>query len=175
MAATMEVPDVLVRVDLESVADGRDFLKEIGASRRKRVLVCGSRYFVNARIVEQVLRQHVKPGQVVIEGEARGADTLAADAAAAMGCVVLGFPAPWAGPHGRYAGKVRNAVMLAMRPQLVIAFTDDVQASRGTRHTMKGAWELGLPIVLADSQGATQRFERQGPPTLSFEQLPVSY
>jgi hypothetical protein len=175
MAATVEAPaDMAVRnLECYSVAQATDWLRDHKLTRRKRVMMTGSREWAELRVIRDALRSYLSEGQVLVEGEARGADQIARMEASHLGVHVLGFPAPW-GQLGRAAGMRRNEVMLAMRPSIVLAFHDELKASRGTRGACRIAWDLGLPIHLFDSSGASQTFQRSAPKS-SFEDLRVDY
>jgi hypothetical protein len=69
-----------------------------------------------------------------IEGEAKGADSLARDVALELGFKVLSFPADWDKYH-RAAGPIRNRQMLTEgKPDLVLAFHQDLTRSKGTKN-----------------------------------------
>jgi hypothetical protein len=177
MAALAEAPPADTaaarNIKLYSVAEAKAWLKAEGLSRHKRVMMTGDREWRWPRVVREALMTYLVEGQVLIEGEARGADHIARMQATDMGIHVLGFPAPW-GQRGRAAGAIRNQVMLAMRPKLVLAFHDDLKASKGTRAACMKAWDLGLPIALFDSRGSSQHFQRSRQ-LISFDELPVDY
>lgn len=116
-----------------------------------RVLFCGSRNFSNGEIIRQVMLQ-VKP-TVVIQGEARGADSIARNIAQSMGIPVESYPAKW-DEEGKAAGSIRNIRMLKEgKPDCVIAFSDDFANSKGTKHMVKIALEAGIPFRLFTSEG----------------------
>jgi hypothetical protein len=111
-----------------------------------RVLVCGSRHFKNAELMEDVLKQW--DIREIIEGEARGADTLAREYAEGHGIPVRAFPALW-DKHGRAAGPIRNAQMLAEgNPDLVVAFL--APNSRGTKHMIEIAQKAGVEVHVVE-------------------------
>jgi hypothetical protein len=116
-----------------------------------RVLVCGSRSWSDyKRIKEELAALHPGIGPddtadlpVVIDGDARGADKLAHQAAVELGYGTATYPADWK-THGKRAGILRNAQMLAEgKPDLVIAFWDG--SSRGTLNMIEIAQEAGVP------------------------------
>lgn len=85
---------------------------------------------------------------VVIEGEARGADTMAREAAEQLGIPVLPFPADWT-RFGKAAGPIRNRQMLTEgKPTEVIAFHHDISKSRGTRDMVVQARKHGIPTAV---------------------------
>ena len=91
-----------------------------------RVLVCGGRQYDDYVHVCEVLDSFTDPrGQTitfVVHGAAPGADSLAALWADARNIPAHAFPADWR-THGRAAGPIRNARMLAEgKPDVVIAF-----------------------------------------------------
>jgi hypothetical protein len=90
---------------------------------------------------------------VVIEGEARGADTMGRLAAEDFGIPVLKFPANW-GVYGKVAGPIRNRQMLSEgRPDLVLAFHNDIANSRGTKDMVKAAMKAGIETHVWTEQG----------------------
>ena len=97
-----------------------------------RVLVCGDRNWRNMAAIERELRKF-PPGTVVIHGAARGADTLGAFLADKLGFEVIPFDAKWH-IYGKGAGPIRNQQMIDEgKPDLVLAFHEDINKSVGTR------------------------------------------
>lgn len=114
-----------------------------------RVLVCGSRAWEDGALILETLRR-LEGVTVVIEGEAPGADTLARLAAEQLGIPVLPFPADW-DRYGRGAGPLRNQQMLDEgRPDLVLAFTEDLNSSRGTADMVAHARLAGVRVRLVN-------------------------
>jgi hypothetical protein len=111
-----------------------------------RILVCGSRHFTHAELMEDVLKQWNI--HTIIEGEARGADTLAREYAERHGIHVLAFPAQW-DTHGKAAGPIRNAQMLREgQPELVVAFRGI--NSRGTQNMINQAEKARVEVYVVD-------------------------
>lgn len=123
-----------------------------------KVLVCGSRKFndpltATATIVKRVAA--LPEYTLVIQGDAGGADRIAAAAAKRVGLGVMSFPADWE-RHSldcrcrehlgwcREAGKRRNLKMLDEEPDLVIAFWNG--SSTGTLHTITKARARGIEV-----------------------------
>lgn len=107
-----------------------------------RVLVCGHRDFTDSALMAATLSQF--DITEVIEGEARGADTLARLWAEEQGISVIKFPADWA-KYGRAAGPIRNGQMLKEgKPELVIAFLS--KDSKGTRNMIAQARGALVPV-----------------------------
>lgn len=94
--------------------------------------------------MEDVLKQY--DISTIIEGEARGADTLARKYAEEHGIHVAPFPAQW-DTHGKAAGPIRNAQMLREgQPELVIAFRGP--NNRGTQNMIDQARKAGVETVV---------------------------
>ena len=107
-----------------------------------RVLVCGGRDFDDMAMVERVL------GEVeiteLIEGGAKGADTLARTWAKDNEIPVRTFKADW-GRYRKGAGPIRNRQMIDEgKPDLVVAFP----GGSGTANMIGLARAAGLPLRL---------------------------
>lgn len=120
-----------------------------------RVLICGSRDWDSPNQIEMLLdglllrTAAADEKLVVIEGCARGADN-AAHLWGVDGKLLKHrhFPANW-DLYGKRAGPIRNQEMLTKgRPHVVYAFSDDLEASRGTRDMVTRAQKAGLPVYL---------------------------
>lgn len=86
----------------------------------------------------------------VIAGGCQGADTLAVCAAQACGIPFREFPADWK-RFGKAAGPIRNQRMLDEgKPDLVVAFHEDLKNSKGTQDMINRASENGIPVKLID-------------------------
>jgi len=111
-----------------------------------RVLVCGSRHFTDYELLKETLDAYEI--STLIEGEARGADTLARTYAERRGVDVLPFPARWS-EHGKAAGPIRNTQMLKEGiPELVIAFRGP--NSRGTQNMIDQAVKAGVEVKIVE-------------------------
>lgn len=115
-----------------------------------KVLICGSRDWTDHHPVHARVNE-LPDDAIVIEGEARGADLMARAAAERRGLFVARVPCNnvhWS-KYGKSAGHKRNAAMLALGPDLVIAF--QANGSAGTQGTIDRARELGIPVEVHTS------------------------
>jgi YspA, cpYpsA-related SLOG family len=117
-----------------------------------RVLICGDRNWQDRDLIElKVIElenepRHLRDGLTLIHGAARGADSLAASVCDLRGWEVKGYPADWA-RLGRAAGIIRNQQMLDEgEPDLVVAFHDDLEHSKGTGDMVRRARKAGIPV-----------------------------
>ena len=116
-----------------------------------RILFCGDRNWTNYKVIADVMAD-LQP-QVVIEGEAPGADLMAADAADYFGMPVERYPANWE-LYGRAAGPIRNTQMLNEgNPDLVVAFHNDIQNSKGTLNMVNQARKKNIKVMVYTEQG----------------------
>lgn len=106
-----------------------------------RVLVCGSRLYPNRAKVYALLLSMKQDIQSILSGAAKGPDTWAIEFAREHGIAVELYPAKWF-EHGKRAGYIRNEQMINTKPDLVIAFWDDL--SKGTKHTIDLAEKHGI-------------------------------
>ena len=109
-----------------------------------RLLVCGGRDFSDREHAYRTLDRLARAHQidVVIEGDARGADRIAGYWARVRKIDNLKFRADWA-THGPAAGPIRNQRMIDEgKPDLVLAFP----GGSGTADMLKRARAAGIPI-----------------------------
>lgn len=109
-----------------------------------KVLVCGSRNWNDPVKIKDRLSK-LPPDTLIISGAARGADTMAFLVARSLGLKVQEFKADW-DKHGLMAGPIRNRKMLDEKPDLVIAFHEDLAESLGTKDTVNEAGRRGIPV-----------------------------
>lgn len=110
-----------------------------------KILVCGGRDFNDVAYLEEVLNGilAISKVDIIIEGEAKGADTLARNWADKNNISVDKYPADW-DKNGKSAGFKRNEQMLIEgKPDLVVAFP----GGNGTRHMIKIAKKHGFPVL----------------------------
>ena len=116
-----------------------------------RVLICGDRNWKDYDAIEEYLRT-LPPGSVVINGRCRGADNMARFLAHQLGYETMDFPADW-NKYGDAAGPIRNGEMLREgKPELVVAFHNDVDKSKGTADMLSQAREAGVPTAIRRSK-----------------------
>lgn len=124
-----------------------------------RVLCCGDRNWNDPQLVHDAFDS----GQLwplgaawqyapitIIHGGCRGADLIAAYVAKQRPAryAVEEYLADWK-THGKAAGPLRNQRMLdEERPDLVVAFHDYIDGSKGTRDMCSRALKVGLPVVV---------------------------
>lgn len=115
-----------------------------------RVLVTGSRDLDSAEpVFEALAAQAAKVGGpeniTVIHGCARGADSMAALFCRAWGAIEERYPADWK-TYGKAAGHIRNALMIASKPDVCLAFPRGV--SKGTWNCVYKAREAKIPVII---------------------------
>lgn len=111
-----------------------------------RVIVAGSRKWVNNEIVEAYLKPYLDQFEkaTIISGMAMGPDRFAYDYALKNDIDVEEFPADW-DTHGRSAGYIRNTEMAVAGTHL-IAFWDG--ESKGTKNMIDIATKKGLDVTV---------------------------
>ena len=110
-----------------------------------RVLVCGGRDFSDSKFLNEVLDElnDGRPIEVLIHGNAKGADYLAGVWARMNWVKEISCPADW-NAHGKSAGPIRNRFMLERhKPELVVAFSGGL----GTAHMIGIAEKAGVNVV----------------------------
>lgn len=111
----------------------------------KRVLITGSRDWDDYQLLAFVLgATYTELGPyVLVHGDARGADRMAARIVTDHGLTTEPHPADW-DRLGKRAGFVRNAEMVDLGADLCLAFWDGV--SKGTKSTIDLARRAGIPV-----------------------------
>lgn len=120
----------------------------------KKVLVTGDRNWTSRVVVltELIFCRSLK---TLVEGEAHGADKISADLAENILKLedIRRYPADW-DKLKRAAGPIRNREMLKERPDLVLAFHDDLEGkSKGTKDMVKISLKAGVPVKHITSKG----------------------
>lgn len=118
-----------------------------GAEVCMRLLVCGGRGYNDLARGRAVLdRFHAKhPVSILIQGGANGADFMAAQWALANGIHCAEVAALWRA-YGKAAGPKRNAAMLSLAPDAVIAFP----GGAGTANMVAQAEAAGVKVWRID-------------------------
>lgn len=115
------------------------------STSRHRVLVTGGRDYADYAAVEAALAEfdldHYIELPVLVHGAARGADSLAAQAAEFLGMPIEAHPANWR-KYGKAAGAIRNQEMLDTGVDIVLAFP----GGTGTADMIRRARKAGVEV-----------------------------
>ena len=115
-----------------------------------RVIVCGSRHWRDEAAIRRELEK-LPADATVIHSGCKGADKIAGRIAKELGLSVRVFLADWKG-RGDQAGPERNSRMLKVgQPDLVLAFTPDIETSKGTRNMVGKAIRAGVRVKVFSS------------------------
>ena len=116
-----------------------------------RLIITGSRDWVDRPTIEQQITLatlgHYPDEVVIVHGNARGADTIAAAIATERGMVSEPHPADWRA-HGKAAGPIRNAEMVACGADAALAFP--IGPSPGTRGCIDLITAAKIPLVITE-------------------------
>ena len=115
-----------------------------------KVLITGSRNWSDKEAVEIAIAR-AKP-DIIIEGGARGADAIAKEYAHKTFRKVIEVKSEW-DKYGKKAGGIRNSTMIAMKPDLVLAFSMNLSKDKGTRDTVNKAIKKGIKVWWVRSKG----------------------
>lgn len=113
-----------------------------------KILMCGDRNwtdetFILDSLMSYLIERPIGEVTLVIHGNARGADQISGRCASTMGLAVVAFPANW-NQYGRAAGPIRNRQMLEQHPNIVLAFHDNIEESKGTKDMVSQARLAGV-------------------------------
>jgi len=124
------------------VCGGREYGWSTNSNRQKMPNVQEVDYLVMKLNTLKSAVDELGRNLVIIQGEARGADTLAKKWAELNGVETLDFHADW-DTHGKKAGFIRNSDMLKEgKPDLVIAF----KGGSGTKMMCEIAEKANVPV-----------------------------
>lgn len=113
----------------------------------KRILICGDRNWTNFKLIEDFILTLPKD-TVIIEGDCRGADKISGFLARKHGLEVIVVSAKW-NKYGLKAGPIRNQEMIDdYKPDLVIAFHNDLEHSKGTKDMVQKAINFGIKVQI---------------------------
>lgn len=109
------------------------------------VLICGGRNYQNRENIKVVIQtiHERKPNLMILQGGAKGADSLAKSVAKELGIPCITVEANWE-IYGKTAGPLRNRWMAALSPKLVLGFHKNISESKGTKDMLEVAEELGI-------------------------------
>jgi hypothetical protein len=108
-------------------------------------IVCGDRNWKDGELIRKKLTEYKITE--LIEGECRGADKLSKEIAKELGIDVIPEVANW-DKYGLCAGPIRNSKMLTYNPELVLAFHDDIEHSKGTKDMVNKAKSNHIQVVI---------------------------
>lgn len=114
-----------------------------------KILICGDRDWNDSLFMLKVMEWLIEEFGVyfVISGGAPGADILAILWAKRFGLPYHEERAQWE-KYGKAAGHIRNKAMLDMNPDLVVAFHNDIDKSKGTKNCLDQAKKKGIETRL---------------------------
>lgn len=120
-----------------------------------KVLVTGDRNWTHEPAIYAELSK-LPEGTVVIHGDCRGADHMAAEIATKIGFETRAYPADWR-KFPKTAGPIRNRLMLKeehaiFEPiDLCLAFHNDIENSKGTKDMLSLVKKAGIKWKLITS------------------------
>ena len=116
---------------------------------KRLILICGDRNWQNKdKIKEFLMELKLKCNNFkVINGACRGADKMSSQVCKELNIVCQEVPANWA-TYGKVAGPRRNKMMLDLKPDLVIAFHNDIENSKGTKDCVREAKKRNIEVKL---------------------------
>jgi hypothetical protein len=120
-----------------------------------KILITGDRDWNKPLIIREAIRSFMPCS--VIQGGARGADSLAFFACKILNVDCKTYAANWE-VYGRAARPIRNRLMLTDGiPDIVLAFHNNIFKSRGTKDMVKQALKRGITVRLYDEVYITGR------------------
>ena len=116
-----------------------------------RLLICGDRNWIDYDLIKKTVINFINEGniiEVIIEGEAQGADKLGKQVAFDLNIPVEIYPALWI-KYQKASGVIRNKQMLTEgKPDYVLAFHDNIENSKGTKHMVSITNKAQIPYQI---------------------------
>ena len=110
-----------------------------------KLLVCGDRNWKDDRVILAELELR-KPSAVIHRLD-KGASKMAGEAAEYLHISHGGPVVNWH-DHGREAGSIANQAMIDDKPDLVLVFHDNLDASKVTKDVIDKARVAGIPVEI---------------------------
>ncbi len=119
-----------------------------------KIAVSGDRHWSDRETIKEVLSKYLPSMELLVLGDARGVDQIAAEVAEE-----LGFPkkniiiekAEWERYHSA-AGPIRNQKMIDHDPDILLAFHDNLMKSKGTKDCVNRAKGINVTVELYHSK-----------------------
>ena len=128
-----------------------------------KVIFCGDRKWSNKDVIRkaflELAAEYNYEPLYIVEGGAPGADSLSREVIEEEASeirhlrTITTIQADWDN-FGVYAGPRRNQQMLDTHPDLVYAFHDNLEESKGTKHMVRIAEHAGIPIRVYKNNGS---------------------
>jgi len=115
-----------------------------------KILICGDRKWTDEQKIIDVLFPYVFKNPTIIHGAAKGADTIGGRIAKVYNLRVNPYRSDWS-KHGKSAGPIRNRDMLKLNPDVVLAFHNNLDESKGTKDMISIAREAGIEVKVFSS------------------------
>ena len=119
-----------------------------------KILVTGDRNWTDEDRIREELEKYIgiDADVMVIQGGARGADSIASFLALELGFKVKTYNAKWK-EYGKAAGVIRNRLMLKEHPDIdvVLAFHNDLEHGKGTKDMVKISEKAGKKVIKCTS------------------------
>lgn len=114
-----------------------------------KVVISGDRNWDNAELEFKIewLFLQMPRNTLIIHGACKGVDMTADRVAKRLGFLVLSKPPDWK-TYGRAAGPIRNREMLDIGPNVVYAFHQHLESSKGTKDMVNQAKSRNIPVYL---------------------------
>jgi hypothetical protein len=101
----------------------------------RKILITGDREWNNVEVMADVLSSLENPKEIIlIHGDCRGADKMAALIGDELGMTIKPYPADWV-RYRKGAGPIRNRQMVTENPDIseALAFHNNIEKSVGTK------------------------------------------
>lgn len=117
-------------------------------------IFCGDRNWNNFQVIEKTIESFCITK--MIEGDCRGADKISGWLGRKKGIEVIREPADWT-KYGPRAGPIRNRKMLTYKPDITIAFHDNIEQSKGTKDMINASLKANVKVFLIHSNGVCNK------------------
>jgi hypothetical protein len=122
----------------------------------RKILVTGSRDWSDITTVIETFKNYDK-SVILVHGDCKGADIICAAVGETLGFEIRSYPADW-DTYGKRAGIIRNQLMIDTENKpdepidVCIAFHDELENSKGTKHCVSSALAANIPVIYVKSK-----------------------
>ena len=126
----------------------------------KKVLICGDREWDNQTLMEHIISKiPLDKYDTIIHGNFKGADRMAGKIGLEKGFCIVPYPAEWKTMGFNVDSVVNRTMIDEGKPDLVLAFHNNIINSKGTINLINIASKEGTKVILINESDDYSKLE----------------